>query len=38
MEGLAEMRKDWVKEPKSRAGAAGGRKGGGNSAGMKKKR
>ena len=32
MEGLAEMRKDWVKEPKPRTGAGGGRKGGGKSA------
>ena len=31
MEGLAEMRKDWVKEHKPRAGAPGGRKGGGKS-------
>ena len=31
MEGLAEMRKDWVKEQKPATGASGGRKGGGKS-------
>ncbi len=33
MEGLAEMRKDWVKKEQPRTGAPGGRKGGGKGGG-----